>query len=109
MVDPRVLTSLGQLIFKLKLCFFLFYKTTYLNEEDNRTDPSPSVSLPWYEGLAKTQTQEIKMIENYIYKRKEESRKMRVWTKERSVGQQRQRIEREKTNSCERRSREVKE
>ena len=26
--------------------YFLSYKTSYLNEEVNRTDPSPSVSLP---------------------------------------------------------------
>jgi len=30
----------------MKLYFFIFYKTTYLNEEINRFDPSPSVRLP---------------------------------------------------------------
>jgi hypothetical protein len=26
---------------------YLFNKTSYLNEEDNSTEPSPSVSIPW--------------------------------------------------------------
>ncbi len=28
--------------------YLSFYKTSYPNEEDNRTEPSPSVRLPWY-------------------------------------------------------------
>ncbi len=39
MVDLLVLTGFDQLLFKLKLNF-LFYKTTYLNEEVNCTEPS---------------------------------------------------------------------
>jgi hypothetical protein len=27
---------------------FIFYKTTYLNEEVNCTDPFPSISVPWF-------------------------------------------------------------
>ncbi len=27
---------------------FLFYKTSNLNEEVNCTEPSPSVSIPWF-------------------------------------------------------------
>jgi hypothetical protein len=46
-VDLLVLTSLDHLLFIVKLYFFLFYKTTYLNEEVNRTEPSPSVRVPW--------------------------------------------------------------
>jgi hypothetical protein len=45
------LTSLYQLV---KISSFLnwkyyirFYKTSYLNEEVNCTEPSPSVSIPW--------------------------------------------------------------
>jgi hypothetical protein len=40
-----VLTGLDQLILKQQTLLF-FYKTTYLNEEVNRTEPSPSVSVP---------------------------------------------------------------
>ncbi len=45
-VDLLVLTSLDQLLFKLTLNF-LFYKATFLNEEVNCTEPSPSVRVPW--------------------------------------------------------------
>jgi hypothetical protein len=31
----------------LKILFFLFYKTSYYNEEVNCTEPFPSVSIPW--------------------------------------------------------------
>jgi len=44
-VDLHELTSLDQLLFKLKLYISFFYKTTYLNEEVNRTKPSPAVRL----------------------------------------------------------------
>jgi hypothetical protein len=27
--------------------YLLFYKTSYINEEVNRTEPPPSVTLPW--------------------------------------------------------------
>ncbi len=30
-----------------KNVIFIFYKTSYLNEEVNRTEPSPSVRFPW--------------------------------------------------------------
>jgi hypothetical protein len=40
--DLLELTSLDQLIFKMKKYFPLYYKTSYLNEEVNRTEPSPS-------------------------------------------------------------------
>jgi hypothetical protein len=42
MVDLLVLTSLDQLLFKMKIFFHLFY----LNEEVNCTETSPSVSVP---------------------------------------------------------------
>jgi hypothetical protein len=45
-VDLLVLTSLDQFVFKNII--FLFYKTSYLNEEANGTEPSPSVSIPWF-------------------------------------------------------------
>jgi hypothetical protein len=45
-VDLLVLIILNQLLFILKYCV-PFYKTSYLNEEVNRTGPSPSVSVPW--------------------------------------------------------------
>jgi hypothetical protein len=44
-VDPLVLTSLDQPLLILKMS--LFYKASYLNNEVNRTEPSPSVSVPW--------------------------------------------------------------
>jgi len=44
-VDLLVLTSLDKLLFILKY-YFPFYKTSYLNEEVNCTEPSPSVSVP---------------------------------------------------------------
>jgi len=46
--DLQVLTSLDKLIFRLKIVFTFFYKTSYLNEEVNCTEPSPSVSIPWF-------------------------------------------------------------
>jgi hypothetical protein len=46
-VDLLVLPNLDQLLFKLKLYFSFFYKTTYLNEEVKCTDPFPSLRLPW--------------------------------------------------------------
>jgi hypothetical protein len=45
--DLLVLTSLEKTAF-LTETIFPFYKTTYLNEEVNRTEPSPSVRLPWH-------------------------------------------------------------
>ena len=42
------LTSLDEFIFILKIYVAFFYKTSYLNEEVNCTEPSPSVSIPWF-------------------------------------------------------------
>jgi hypothetical protein len=44
MVDLLLLKGSDQLLFKLKLHFL--YKTTYLNEEVNRTESHPSVRVP---------------------------------------------------------------
>jgi len=47
--DLLVLTSLDQLILKTLFSVlqnFLIYKTSYLNEEVNRTEASPSVGVP---------------------------------------------------------------
>ncbi len=38
---------LDQLLLTLKKIYFFFKYTSYLNEEVYRTEPSPSVSLPW--------------------------------------------------------------
>jgi hypothetical protein len=46
MVDFLVLTNMDLLIFILKI-LFTFLQTSYLNEEVNCTEPSPSVSVPW--------------------------------------------------------------
>jgi hypothetical protein len=45
-IDLLVLVSLDQLLFILK-GFFPLNKTSYLNQEVNRTKPSPSVRVPW--------------------------------------------------------------
>ncbi len=45
-VHLLMLTNLDRLIFTMKI-FHLCYKTRYLNEEVNCTEPSPSVSIPW--------------------------------------------------------------
>jgi hypothetical protein len=45
MVD-LVLTSLDQLIFIMNIFFTFVYKTRYLNEDVNRSEPFPSVSVP---------------------------------------------------------------
>jgi hypothetical protein len=42
------LTSLDQLLLILQT-LFPFLKTSYLNEEVNRTEPSLSASVPWLE------------------------------------------------------------
>ncbi len=46
-ISTIALNSSDQLLLIMKIYFFLFHKTAYLNEEVNRTKPSPSVSLPW--------------------------------------------------------------
>ncbi len=48
-VDFLVLTCLDQLPFKVKILFTFFNKTNHLNEEVRRTEPSPSISIPWLE------------------------------------------------------------
>jgi hypothetical protein len=45
-ISLRVLTMPDQL-FLHRIYFFLSYETSYLNEEVNCTDPSPSVGVPW--------------------------------------------------------------
>ncbi len=45
-VGLLVLTSWDQLIFTLKILFSFLYKTSYLNEEINCTEPSLLVSIP---------------------------------------------------------------
>ncbi len=48
-VNLLVLTSLYKLLFYNEniLYILFFHKTSYLNEEVNCTEPSPSVSIPW--------------------------------------------------------------
>jgi hypothetical protein len=43
-VDLLVLTSFNQLILLIENIIYLCYKTSYLNEEDNLSEPFPSVS-----------------------------------------------------------------
>jgi hypothetical protein len=50
-VDLLLLTSLDQLLLILIILFAFFIKTTYLNKEVNRTEPSPSVSVPCWKCL----------------------------------------------------------
>jgi ABC-type transport system involved in multi-copper enzyme maturation permease subunit len=50
-IDLLVLTSLDQLPLILNLYIFIFYKTTYLNAEVKRTEPSPSASAPWFSNI----------------------------------------------------------
>jgi len=45
-VDLGVLTSLDQPLL-IQQTFLLNYKVSYLKEEVNCTEPSPSVSVPW--------------------------------------------------------------
>jgi hypothetical protein len=45
-VNLLLLTRLDQLLMVSKT-LYTFYKTSYHNEEVNRTEPSPSVSVPW--------------------------------------------------------------
>ncbi len=53
--DLLVLTSLDVLIFILKISVTFFYKTNYLEEEVNRTELSPSVSVPCTDKCTKTE------------------------------------------------------
>jgi hypothetical protein len=42
-----LLTSVDQL-FLYRIYYLHFYKTSYLKVEVNRTEPSPTVSAPWF-------------------------------------------------------------
>ncbi len=46
-VDLLLLTSSDRLLTILNLYFSIFYRTTFLNKEVNRTEPSPSVRVSW--------------------------------------------------------------
>jgi hypothetical protein len=48
MVYLLVKTILDQMLLILKIIYFSFYKTSYLNEEMNCTEPFPSVRVPWH-------------------------------------------------------------
>jgi hypothetical protein len=48
-VSLLVLASLDQLFFYKENYIYFFYKTSYLNEEVNRTEPFPLVRIPWLE------------------------------------------------------------
>ncbi len=47
-VGLPVQTTLVQLLFISKILFTFFHKTSYLNEEVDCTEPSLSVSVPWF-------------------------------------------------------------
>jgi hypothetical protein len=44
-----VLTSLEQLLFYIANIFYFFYKTSYHKKEVSCTEPSPSVTVPWFQ------------------------------------------------------------
>ncbi len=46
--DLLVLTGLDKLLLIQQTLFTFFNETSYLSEEVNRTEPSPSVSVPWF-------------------------------------------------------------
>ncbi len=46
-VDLLVQANIDQLLLTLKQ-YLLYYKTSYLNEEVSCTEPSPSLSVPWF-------------------------------------------------------------
>jgi len=50
-VDLLARTSLDQLLWIL-IVLFIYFKTSFLNEEVNCTEPSPTVSIPWTLTLA---------------------------------------------------------
>ena len=59
-VDLFVLASLDQLL--LDWNYYLpLHKTTYLNEEVNCTEPSPSVSIQWWRRLTRLQLLQNKL------------------------------------------------
>jgi len=47
-VDLLALTRSDQPLLRLQIHFYILIKTSYLNEEVNCTEPSPSVRLPYY-------------------------------------------------------------
>jgi len=64
-LDLLVLTCLDQLLLIMKILFFSFYKTNYLNEEVNCTYLPPSVRVPWAEcggGKPGSQPNEVNLI-----------------------------------------------
>jgi hypothetical protein len=46
-VDLLVLTSFRSAVLYIQSIITLCYKTSYINEEINCTEPSPLVSVPW--------------------------------------------------------------
>ena len=46
-VDLRCTKDFKSALFYIENIIYIFYKTSYLDEEVNRTEPSPSVSIPW--------------------------------------------------------------
>jgi hypothetical protein len=56
-VDLLVLTTTNQLLFKQKLYFSFFYETTYLDEEVNCIEPTPSIRNPWLNYLTSAMAQ----------------------------------------------------
>ncbi len=54
-VDLLVLSSVDQLLLKMQI-LTTFYNTSYLNVEVNRTEPSLSVSVPWFTFRARSET-----------------------------------------------------
>ncbi len=48
MVDLLVLTSSDQLILSQKLTLYFFLLNKLLKKEVNRTEPFPSVRVPWF-------------------------------------------------------------
>jgi hypothetical protein len=45
-VDLLVLTSFYKLLLNIQI-LYTFFNTRYLNEEVNRSEPFPSVGVPW--------------------------------------------------------------
>jgi hypothetical protein len=47
-VDLLVLTCSDQLLLILKVYIYFFYQTSYINEEGDCTEPSPTVRITWH-------------------------------------------------------------
>ncbi len=65
-VDLLVLTGLDQLPLKLQI-LLLSYTTSFLNEEVNRTEPSPSVSVPWSDLSSTTKCEPNHIFDNFEF------------------------------------------